>query len=277
MQIIASCHASLFQKMVDKLFGCLNEIDNWMSNNRLKLNQCKTQLLPVGTWHQLIKINFAEIHHEDEVIKFSSFASNLGFVFDRNLSMHEHIKCLSSSCSYQLRQLRLIRNSINKKTIESLVHAFIHSRIDYCNSLFYGASKKSVLMLQSIQNRAAKVVVGGLRFDHVSPILLNLHWLPVHKRILFKIGTLMYKCVNGYAPDYLINKFRAKDAIPQRYRLRSDCLNFLIVPTTRLVIGSRNFAVYGPVVWNSFPDFLRQPGLSYAQFRKYLKTFLFSH
>ena len=88
-------------------------------NNRLKLNQCKTQLLHVGTWHQLIKINFAEIHPDDEVIKFSSVASNLGFVFDNNLSMHEQIKFLSSSCSHRLRKLSLIRNSVNKKQMNA--------------------------------------------------------------------------------------------------------------------------------------------------------------
>ena len=277
MQIITSCPAQSFDVVVNKFFCCLSKIDKWMSCNRLKLNQCKTQLLPVGTWQQMSKINLSEIQNEMEGIEFKSVASNLGFVFDNNLSMHEHIRCLTGSCSFQLRKLRLVRKSLNRATSESLVHAFIHSRLDYCNSLFYGVSKKSISMLQSIQNRAAKIVVGGLKYDHVTPILTDLHWLPVDKRILFKIGIFMFKCVNGLAPDYLIDKLTASAAVPRHYQLRSYDLNSFFVPPTRLVIGSRNFAVFGPAVWNSLPELLRQPGLPYVQFRKLYKTFLFSH
>ena len=133
-----------------------------MSQNRLKLNQCKTQFLPIGTWHQLSKINFDSISMNGLEIQFCSNAANLGFIFDRNLTMHDHIKFLTKSCIFQLRRLRMIRKSVDKSTIESLVHSFVHSRLDYCNSLFYGASNKSILMLQSIQNQAAKIVVGGL-------------------------------------------------------------------------------------------------------------------
>ena len=277
IQIVASCPVYSINDTVKQLFNCLSDVDVWMSQNRLKLNQSKTQLLPVGTWQQLSKINFMEIQNTDEIVKFSSEITNLGFIFDSNLSMHEHIKRLTCSCSMQLRKLRLIRSCLNKSTIETLIHAFVHSRLDYCNSLFYGIPNKSSALLQSIQNRAAKIVVGGLKYDHVSPILKDLHWLTVDKRVLFKIGTLMYKCVNGFAPDYLTNKLTAKASVSQRYQLRSNYLNFLIVPPTRLVIGSRNFAVFGPVVWNGLPESLRNPGLTFPQFRKYLKAFLFSH
>ena len=84
---------------------------------------------------------------------------------------------VARSCTPQLRKLKLIRKSLDDDTIKCLVHAFIHSRIDYCNSIYYGVSKKSISILQSVQNRAARIVVGGHRYDHVSPILRELHWL----------------------------------------------------------------------------------------------------
>ena len=275
IQIIASCPALSFQNLVDKMILCLSEIDVWMATNRLKLNQCKTQLLPIGTWHQTSKINFDSISVGGLDINFCFSATSLGFTFDSCLTMHEHIKALTSKCSFQLRKLRTVRQYLNEDTMKSLVHAFVHSRIDYCNSLFYGLSNKSITRLQSIQNQAAKVVVGGLKFDHVGPIFRDLHWLSVEKRIIFKIATLMYKCMNGLAPAYLRNKCKPRVLSLSHHQLRSNELNFLTVPSTRLKIGSRDFSVVGPAVWNSLPHGLRQPGLLYARFRKELKAYLF--
>ena len=156
------------------------------------------------------------------------------------------------------------------------MHSFIHSRLDYCNSLFYGISDKELSLLQSVQNRAAKVVVGGLKFDHVTQTLAELHWLPVGKRIVFKIGVLMYKCLNGMAPQYLMNNCVFKNTLFQTHDLRSNDANFLMVPLNRLKIGSRNFSIFGPNIWNSFPCHLRHPGLTLLSFKKELKTYLFT-
>ena len=152
----------------------------------------------------------------------------------------------------------------------------MHSRLDYCNSIFYGLSDRSIARLQSIQNRAAKTIVGGLKFDHVSPVLNRIHWLTVDKRILFKICVMMFKCVKGVAPKYLIDKCRQKRSVLVGCQLRSVASNSLIVPPTQLKIDTRNFAVFGPVVWNSLPRSLRKPELTFPVFKKNLKTFLFS-
>ena len=83
---------------------------------------------------------------------------------------------------------------------EQLVHSFVLSTIDYCNSLMYRCTKNLLNKLQKIQNCAARVVTGAKRFDHVKPILESLHWLPVSSRIEFKIALHTYKCLNGLAP-----------------------------------------------------------------------------
>ena len=210
------------------------------------------------------------IHFYKEVV-------NLGVVLDSHLTMQEHIMVLTKSCSFQLRQLVQVRRSLDKGTLECLVHAFVHSRLDYCNSLLYGVSNKSLSMLQSIQNRAARLVSGVTKFEHVTPIFRDLHWLPIDRRIRFKVALLMFKCINGRAPKYLIDKCLPKTSCSQLYQLRSNSLNFYIVPPTNLVIGSRSFGVFGPVVWNSLPGHLRQPGLSLALFKKQLKTHLFPY
>ena len=127
------------------------------------MNPCKTQLLPVGTWQQTSRVVLNSIKLNELDIVFCTSATNLGFTFDSSLSMHEHIKKLVTSCSFQLRQLHMIKKSLDNSSLISLIHSFVHSRLDYCNSLFYGISNREMVMIQSVQNRAAKIVTGGLK------------------------------------------------------------------------------------------------------------------
>lgn len=276
LQIMACTPAYDFDSLLNNFVACFSQIDDFMSFHRLKLNQCKTQLIPVGTWQQTSRLRIDSVTLNDCNVPFCQIATNLGFVFDNHLTMNEHVKAITSSCSHQLRKLRMVKCYLNRSALESLVHAFINSRLDYCNSLFYGISVNLMSKLQSIQNQAAKLVDGGLKFNHVSPILKKLHWLPIEKRIVFKIAVLVFRCLKGQAPQYLIDKCVFKTATNLNPRLRSDDMNFLLVPTTHLVIGSRNFDIAGPVIWNGLPKHLRCSELSLLQFRKELKTYLFS-
>jgi len=86
---------------------------------------------------------------------------------------------------------------------KTLVHAFISSRIDYCNQLLVGLSARLLDKLQSLQNTAARLVTGTKKFDHIMPVLLELHWLPVRQRLKFKTAVLVFKCLHGLAQAYL--------------------------------------------------------------------------
>jgi len=90
-----------------------------------------------------------------------------------------------------------------KYAVRALVQAFVHCRLDYCNSLLTGAADVYFKHLQSVQNAAARLVSGARRHDHISPVLTKLHWLPVHKRVMFKTVVLVWKCLNGIGPSYL--------------------------------------------------------------------------
>ena len=109
-----------------------------------------------------------------------------------------------------------IRNYLDQPNAEKLVHAFATSKLDFCNSLLYGLSKKQV---QRILNAAARIKKTK-KFQHISPVLRNLHWLPVTKRIEFKILTITYKALNGIAPSYICDLLQIHHS---NRNLRSAC------------------------------------------------------
>ena len=96
---------------------------------------------------------------------------------------------------------------MNTPTTEKIVCALVTSRVDYCNSLFQSASKTALAKLQRIQNIVARVVKIVSKYDHISPVLCSLHWLPIHHRISFKILLLVYKALHNLAPSYLSDLF----------------------------------------------------------------------
>ena len=147
------------------------------------MNPDKTQLIWIGTRQQLAKIDISSLTLLSAAVPLSSTVTDLGVRIDSQLTMSDHVAALRRSCFFQLRQLRAIRSSITVNAAKALVHAFVSSRIDYCNSLFWGIGKGLVARLQGIQNAAAQLVTGTKRFDHITPVLRGLHWLPVNHRI----------------------------------------------------------------------------------------------
>ena len=136
------------------------------------------------------------------------------------MSFLSHFNKTCSSAFYYIYNMRRIRKYLSRSVTESLVHAFITSRIDYCNSLLYGLPNSHIMKLQRIQNAAARLVTGTPKFCHVTPLLFHLHWLPISYRIKFKILLLTFKCLYGQAPNYLIDLITIKKQ--SRYSVRSS-------------------------------------------------------
>ena len=136
------------------------------------------------------------------------------------MSVPSHFNKTGSSAFYYIYNIRRIRKYLSRSVTESLVHAFITSRIDYCNSLLYDLPNSHIMKLQRIQNAAARLVTGTPRFCHVTPLLFHLHWLPISYRIKFKILLLTFKCLYGQAPNYLIDLITIKKQ--SRYSVRSS-------------------------------------------------------
>ena len=128
--------------------------------------------------------------------------------------------------------------------------------------------------LQRLHNAAARLVVGCLKYCHITPVLLNLHWLPVRQRIAFKTCMFVYKCLHNLAPVYLSELCVLKQTHQAGLRLGNR--NLLEVPKVKTqYYGECAFAYAGPTVWNRLPASLRGYDLTLSAFKRDLKTFLF--
>ena len=153
-----------------------------------------------------------------------------------------------------------------------LIHAFVSSRVDYCNSLLYGLPAYQLNKLQRVQNAAARLIFLESKYCHVRPLLYNLHRLPVKFRIDSTILLLKYKAINGLAPFYLQELISLKEAC--KYKLRSHCDGLPVKFKTLTRLEDRSFAAAAPQLWNSLPYSIGS-NPSVASFKKTLKTFLF--
>jgi len=124
-------------------------------------------------------------------VEFSILVNDLGVQIDSQLSMSNYIAKLSRSCFFHLRQFRLIRQSLTLVAMNTLVQSFITNRLDSCNSVLIGVNSQLLQRMQVIQNAAARFITGARRFEHMTPVLRDLHWLPVRQRIKFKTLVFM--------------------------------------------------------------------------------------
>ena len=219
------------------------------------------------------KININEITVGESTIEPVEAVQSLGMWFDSHMSMDIHIGKVCSKAFRSLYNIRQIRKFLSEDTTKILVHAFVTSHLDYCNSLFYGLPQYQYDRLQRVLNAAARVVCLIPKFDHITPVLIGLHWLPVRYRVIFKILLLVYKALHANVPPYISDLLTPKHI--GCYSLRSNEQNLLIVPKTmRKTFGDRAFAKAGPFLWNELPADIREAS-TVETFKSRLKTFLF--
>jgi hypothetical protein len=186
--------------------------------------------------------------------------------------MNDHVSAVCKAANFQIHRISSIRTYLSEDAAKQLIHAFVTSRLDYCNSLLYGIPDSSLQRIQRIQNIAARIITRSKKFDHITPVLKSLHWLPIHLRIQFKILLLCYRIQNEMAPGYLCDLLKPYH---QERTLRSSTKFLLHVPKTKLKrYGDRAFSSVAPVLWNNLPADIKDSA-TLPSFKKSLKTYLF--
>ena len=183
----------------------ISDFKKWLSCNKLRLNDSKTEfmvLYPKRLCHKIdisnciLSVGFAKI-------KPANIVRNLGSIFDKHMNMENNISSKLPSAYYQLHRISKIRNYLDQHSCKMLVNSLVTSRIDFNNSLLAGPSTLNK-RLQVVQNHAARLITRTRMRDHVTPILKALHWLPITQRVKYKILVLTHKCIyEKSAPEYL--------------------------------------------------------------------------
>ena len=263
------------ESAVASMEACIQDIRNWMTKDSLKINDDKTEVILIGTKAQLTKVKIDNLAVRDSKIVPSTEAiRNLGCWFDNNFTMNAHVTKTCKAGFFYLHNICRIRKFLTQEITEKLIHAFVTSRLDYCNSLLYGLPSDLLAKLQRVQNAAARLIHRAPRFCHITPLLVDLHWLDIKSRIDFKIILLTLKAIHGQAPAYICELVNLKPN--SSYGLRSNnkmllsTLNFRTLPT----LGDRAFAAAAPKLWNAIPLSIRQEQ-NLEHFKKKLKTYLF--
>ena len=130
---------------------------------------------------------------------------------------------------YELRTISKIKHSLSYHNLEIVIHAFITSRLEYSNSLYLGLPQSFISRLQIVKNAAARLLTGSKKWEHITPVLASLHWLPVQQRIIFKTVLMVFKAINGKAPSYISDLLHPHSATRSLIMLLLFCLHVCLL------------------------------------------------
>jgi hypothetical protein len=217
----------------------------------------------------LDKVIINGIFVDNKCIRFVKDVKNLGFHLDETLSYDKQVNELVKSCFLSVKRISSIKHFLGYEEKRILISSLVLSKIDYCNSMYFGINSHNMRKLQSVQNSAARLIFGSKTHSSLSPLFDKLHWLTIKNRIIFKISTYVHKCLYGNAPDDLMALLQPTDTFIRTGKLKS-------VNKPESLIGCKAFSVVAPKVWNSLSLQLRQETML-VNFKKLLKTYLFKN
>ena len=257
------------------LEDCIEEIRLWMASNLLVLNDDKTEVIQYSSRTRKDVEGLDALRVGGLDVTPSQSIRNLGVYFDSDGLMSSQIKNVCRNAYHSLYRIGKVRSLLDQPSTEKLIHAFVTSRLDYCNSLLVGLHKNDIGKLQSVQNSAAKLVTRSKKYDHNQPLFYELHWLKVEYRIDFKILLLTFKILQDECPVYLRDLVTAYE--PGNSALRSGSLNEVRRRDSKKIkktYGWRAFSMVAPVLWNALPVDIRRLD-NIDSFKTHVKTHLF--
>ena len=257
---------------ISQMQKSLEQVQWWMSANMLKLNGGKTKMIIFAPEQHLEYLTKVNLLFDNTFIKPKNEVLNLGVMFDSSMSMKAQINSVTKNCYHQIRRISKIRRYLTEDATRSLVHAYVTSRLDYCNSLYSGLPMCLLNKLQRVQNSAARLVRRLPWRASITRQLNDLHWLPIIQRIKFKILLLVYKSQNNLAPHYIKTMFHRYEPLRN---LRSRTKLFLTVKRHRTRYGARAVSNAGPALWNKIPINIKK-AKTLVEFKALLKTYLFN-
>ena len=268
-------HVGLFETLVPDSFNIyfltsdgIHDIQSWLTKNWLCLNAPKTDMANIVSSRRSGTIPGIEI--DNVWIPKSESVQDLGVWLDQGMPMGTQVQMMCKAAYANLYKIGRIRKFLDRKSAERLVHALVISRLDTNNAVLFGLPDKTLAPMQRVLNSAARLVCRRRKFDTITPLLRELHWLPVWARVNYKILTLVHKVLNGCGPAYLSTLL-----VPNAGRTRSTTLKALQTQNTKNKnqVWRPQFLCMCPTPLEQSPSHLRT--LPEHEFKKQLKTHLF--
>ena len=197
---------------IHRLEDCLTTLYAWCCHNYPSLNPDKSDSVLFGTWqHSHFFSDVTTVNVAGSVVPLADHVKLLSVTFDSHLTKDKHVNEVSRTCFYHLCAWQHIQSAVTTSNANMIACSVIGSRPDYANAVLYGVSLRKINRLQCIQNVLGHCV-GNLEVHRNSNALLQqLHWLPIHHRINFKLAKLAFLahssatslCLNSAVAQYL--------------------------------------------------------------------------
>jgi len=271
-QIYIALTASELAAELSRLSTCLSALHDWFCHNGLALNSSKSESILFGTRQRLH--NFPAVSPPSisaSTIEISETIKILGVTLDKHLTFKQHTQSLCRNIHFHTRALRHIRPVLTDSMAATVAASVVQSRLDYANALLHGTLASNIHKLQCAQNSLSRVVLPH-HSGSASSRLSHLHWLPVRRRIQYKIALLTHKSLLTNQPPYLRNLLHVYH--PSRC-LRSSNQNLLCTPSCTTNFSRRSFSFSAPTIWNELPAAIREAN-TLNTFKRHLKTHLTS-
>jgi len=201
-QLYTAVRTGADTKSISDLEACSCAVRDWLARNGMLLNPEKSEVLLIA--QKSIANTFAGgsgVAVAGSNITYSVRLKSLGVTLDRTLCFDEHVKNMVRASNFHIKALRHIRPLLDNKVANTVACSIVTTRLDYCNSVLYGTSAANIKKLQRVQNSLARVVAGARRREHITPVLKDLHWLPIEQRIVYKVALIMHKVLQEQQPQ----------------------------------------------------------------------------
>lgn len=245
----------------------LKLVATWCFRNKLLINPEKTKFLLIGT-RQLLGNLLEEMTISflgKEIIPVLN-AKDLGLTLDNHLTYDKHIRNVISAAMSKLCQISRVKDSFDSDTLRTIISAIVMSKLYYCSTVWANTSTTNIKKLQAVQNFACRIITNTRKYDHITPALRAISWLPVSEHLRYRDSLMTYKCMHELVPSYLSEQFHKRNEIHDLNTRNKEDLN---IPPYKTTTGQRSFHYRAVKIWNSIDNDLKK--LPFKTFKIKLK------
>ena len=271
---IVYCQGDSVQDVNGKLQNCVSYLNEWYISNKLSVNISKCEVMLISSSRRFLSDDL-EICIDGQNLKYVNCANYLGMKIDNHLTWNDYVNKLCSNVASKLNRLRRLQNTVSKDVLCKIYLSMIQPCIDYAISVWGQTSQYNILKIQRLQNYAARIVTNNFDYIHCRGINIvnDLKWMNVKKRCDYFTCILMFKCIHGLAPNYLVDDVVMNFDVNGMFT-RSHDMN-VYVPYVSSQFAKRSFKYSGAILWNELPSFLKDLH-NISDFKRHLKCHILS-